>query len=83
MKRIRNWAMALMLICGSPLLTACSSDDNSSEPSKNPEAEKNRELLAAHFKADAAVLNETLDYDAINLSTQATKQLLALMNKSR
>ena len=83
MKRILNWAVALMLICGSPLLTACSSDDNSSEPSKNPEAEKNRELLAAHFKADAAVLNETLDYDAIDLSTQATKQLLALMNKSR
>ena len=83
MKRILNWAMALMLICGSPLLTACSSDDNSAEPPKNPEAEKNRELLATHFKADAAVLTENLDYDAITLSTQATQQLLAMMNKSR
>ena len=83
MKRILNWAVTLMLICGSPLLTACSSDDNPSEPSKNPEAEKNRELLAAHFKANAAVLKETLDYDAVTVSTQAMQQLLTLTNKSR
>ena len=80
MKRIIIWATALVLICGTGLLTACSSDDNPLEPS---EADINRELLAQHFKDDASVLKENLNFDAIDMSSQATEQLLRLMNKSR
>ena len=85
MKRIINWTMVLILMCGSGFLAACSSssDDSPSAPVEPSEAEKNRELLATHFKNDASLLVETLDYDAINMSSQATDLLLKLMNKSR
>ena len=80
MKRIIIWATALILICGTGLLTACSSDDNPLEPT---EAKKSRELLAQHFKDDALVLKENLNFDAIGMSSQVIEQLLKLMNKSR
>ena len=80
MKRILIWATALVLICGTGLLTACSSEDNPSEPS---EAKINRELLAQHFRDDALVLKENLSFEAIDMSSQAIQQLLKLMNKSR
>ncbi|MBP5377114.1 MAG: hypothetical protein J6Y41_04025 [Bacteroidaceae bacterium] len=80
MKRIIIWATALVLICGTGLLTACSSEDNPSEPS---EAKINRELLAQHFRDDALVLKENLSFEAIDMSSQAIEQLLKLMNKSR
>lgn len=81
MKRIINWAMALIIIGGSSLLAACSSDDNSS--SESPAAAKNREMLATHFKTDTAVLDENLNANAVDMSTQAISQLLMLMGKSR
>ena len=82
MKRIFNWAMALMLISGSSLLVGCSPVDNPSSHD-NPEAERNREALATHLKTDASLLAGNLSSDAITLSSQATSQLLVLMNKSR
>lgn len=81
MKRILNWAIVLILIGGSSLLGACSSDDNPSGSS--PVAEINREVLASHFKSDATVLQQNLDGKAVDVSTQAMKQLLTLMGKSR
>lgn len=82
MKRILNWAIALIMISGSALLVGCSSDDNSS-PSGISEADRNREMLATHFKTDVSLLEDNLNLEAITLSSQATSQLLDLMNKSR
>lgn len=74
-----NWAIALILISGSSLLVGCAVADDP----YNPEADRNRDMLATHFKADASVLADNLNFDAITLSSQTTLQLLALMNKSR
>ncbi|SEA54929.1 hypothetical protein SAMN04487851_10849 [Prevotella sp. tc2-28] len=79
MKRMLNWAIALILISGSSLLVGCAVADDP----YNPEADRNRDMLATHFKADASVLADNLNFDAITLSSQTTLQLLALMNKSR
>ncbi len=74
-----NWAIALIMISCSSLLVGCAVADDP----YNPEADRNRDMLATHFKADASVLADNLNFDAITLSSQTTSQLLALMNKSR
>lgn len=79
MKRMLNWAIALIMISCSSLLVGCAVADDP----YNPEADRNRDMLATHFKADASVLADNLNFDAITLSSQTTSQLLALMNKSR
>lgn len=79
MKRMLNRAIALIMISCSSLLVGCAVADDP----YNPEADRNRDMLATHFKADASVLADNLNFDAITLSSQTTSQLLALMNKSR
>ena len=79
MKRMLNWAIALIMISCSSLLVGCAVADDP----YNPEADRNRDMLATHFKTDASVLADNLNFDAITLSSQTTSQLLALMNKSR
>ena len=74
-----NRAIALIMISCSSLLVGCAVADDP----YNPEADRNRDMLATHFKADASVLADNLNFDAITLSSQTTSQLLALMNKSR
>lgn len=82
MKTFLNWAIALIMISGSSLLVGCAPADNPS-PYIPSEADRNRDALATHFKTDASVLADNLNFDAITLSSQTTSQLLALMNKSR
>lgn len=82
MKRMLNWAIALIMISCSSLLVGCAPADNPS-PYIPSEADRNRDALATHFKTDASVLADNLNFDAITLSSQTTSQLLALMNKSR
>lgn len=91
MKRFLNRIFLLTLICSTAMLAACSSDDTPAvpvDPPVDPQpvppvAPSDRDVLAAHIKSDAAVLADNLDFRAIEVSAETTKQLLALMNRSR
>ncbi len=77
MKRIINWVLSLTLIFSATLLSSCSSDDGPST------YEKNRNDMHDHIKKDLTVLSETLNFDAMNMSAEVTKQFIQLTGKSR
>lgn len=77
MKRFFNWVFSLTLIFSATLLSSCCSDDGPST------YEKNRNDMHDHIKKDLTVLSETLNFDAMNMSAEVTKQFIQLTGKSR
>lgn len=77
MNRIFNWVLSLTLLFSATLFTSCCSDDGPST------YEKNSNNLRDHVKQDLTVLAETLNFDAMNMSAEVTKQFIQLTGKSR
>jgi len=64
MKKIMNWVMAATLICGSTVLTSCSSD-NSDNPAQE-QAKKNRKEFIQHTRSVMKNLAENLNFTSWN-----------------
>ncbi len=58
MKKIQNWMLAAILICGIGIFTSCSSDDESAQE----QADKNRAVFIEHTRATLKDLAENLHF---------------------
>ena len=85
MKRIKYWALAAAMICGSPLFTACSNSSDDDVPVPDPESkeQKERTELLMHIQDDTKKISENLDAEGVSMTTQLNAQLMTLMGKGR
>lgn len=80
MKKIINWVLFATLFLGLTIQTSCSSDHDGD--SVNEEVQKERDELLTHIEDDAQVMDENLDFELLDLTTQVQAQLLDLMGKA-
>lgn len=79
MKKIINWVLFATLFLGLTIQTSCSSDHDGD--SVNEEVQKERDELLTHIEDDAQVMDENLDFELLDLTTQVQAQLLDLMGR--
>ena len=58
MKKIQNWMLAAILVCGIGVFSSCSSDDDSAQE----QADKNRAEFVGHTRATLKLLAENLHF---------------------
>ena len=62
MKKILNWMLAAILICGTSVFTSCANDDNPAQ--EQADAKKNREVFIDHTRATLKNLAENLNFSS-------------------
>ena len=85
MKRIKYYALAaVLLFCGTSLITSCGVSDSPVEPSpEKQEAVTNRNVLIGHMENDAKTMADIFNSESLNIASQAYEQLLALMKSDK
>ena len=83
--RNKIWLLAVIFMCGSIAFTSCVRDDNpvpeteTDDPQRNPE----REQLLLHIKDDAKQMADNLEFNDLDVTSQAFSRLSELMVKDR
>lgn len=62
MKKIVNWMLAAILVCGTSVFTSCANDDNPAQ--EQADAKKNREVFIDHTRATLKDLAENLNFSS-------------------
>lgn len=71
MKKIMNWMLAAIFICGASVFTACSeSEDN---PTPKP-TEKNRKEFIAHTRANLKTMAENINFLSWNAANDINQK---------
>ena len=65
MKKILNWVLAAILVCGASVFTSCS-NDNSDNAGSIEQAKKDRKEFVAHTRATLKDLAENLNFSSWN-----------------
>ena len=67
MRKIMNWVLAAILICGASVITSCSANDTNDNPSQE-QAKENRKEFVAHTRATLKDLAENLNFSTLQVA---------------